>query len=159
MSRVVPTREQGHLIVAGIRVLKHRHERPPTLEDVSELIAMPEEQARVLVAELEEHGIIRLLKTAFDLRLEVDDHRAIEQLPEEKDAAGLDQEVREFRAAFNQKQSEIQKTFGAESLKKKSDDRMSRMADELKKFREKGGAGKRTAEPGSLPAYPYEEDD
>lgn len=159
MSRVVPTREQGHLIVAGIRVLKHRQDRPPTLEEVAELIAIPAEQARVLVAELEECGVIRLLKTAFELRLAVDDHRAIEQLPEEKDAAGLDQEVRQFRQTFSEKQQEIQKTFGAEAVKKKTDDKMSRMADELKKFRERGGSGPRPSEPGSLPAYPHEDED
>ena len=41
MTRVVPTREQGHLIVAGVRLLRHRQGRPPLLEEMAELIEMP----------------------------------------------------------------------------------------------------------------------
>lgn len=158
MTRVVPTREQGHLIVAGVRLLRHRQGRPPLLEEMAELIEMPAEQARVLVSELEERGILRLLTNAFETRLAVDEYLQLEALPLEADTAALTDEVQQFRQAFNQKQDAIKKTFGADALQKKADDKMSRMADELKRFREKGGTG-RAPRVTDDKTYPYEDND
>ena len=75
MSRVVPSHDEGHLIVAGIRVMAHREGRPPLLDDVAAEIGMPADLVRVLVLEMEKLGILRQLTAAFETRLAVDDHQ------------------------------------------------------------------------------------
>jgi hypothetical protein len=155
MSRVTPSYDEGHLILAGIRIRAHRDGRPPLLEDVAELIDMPADLLRVLVVELEERGIIRQLANAFETRLRVDDHLKAEELPKEG-GGRLDSEVQEFRKAFQEKQKDLKNTFGSGAFTKKSDEKMSRLEEELKKFKGRGGPG-----PGSILGEPpkYDDDD
>lgn len=141
MSKVVPSFDEGHLIVAGVRIQAHRDGRPPLLEDVAALLAMPADLLRVLVIGLEEHGILRQLTNAFETRLDVVNYQAVESLPREQEGSRLNSEVADFRKAFAARQDDLKKTFGAEALQKKTDDKMSRLAEELKRFKGKGGAG------------------
>ncbi len=157
MSRVVPSQDEGHLIVAGIRVQAHKDGRPPLLEDVAILLAWPADSLRVMVVELEELGILRQLTNAFETRLDIEDHRKVEDLPKEGSGARLSSEVEEFRRAFRSRQDEIRTKFG-DGLTKLGGDRMSRLEDELKKFRGRGG-GPPKSTLGDPPQYPYEDDD
>ena len=158
MSRVVPSHDEGHLILAGIRVQAHRDGRPPLLEDVAETIEMPADLLRVLVVELEKLGIIRQLTTAFETRITVLDYLKVEDLPREGTGERLNSEVEQFRKAFREKQDELKNTFGTGAFTKKADDKMSRLAEELKKFKGKG-PGPSSSTLGDPPAYPYEDDD
>lgn len=141
MSKVVPSYDEGQLIVAGVRVQAHRDARPPLLEDVAALLAMPADLLRVLVIGLEEHGVLRQITNAFEVRLDIVDHHAAEDLPREQQGQRLNKEVAEFRKAFAAKQDDLKKTFGADAIQKKTDDKMSRLAEELKKFKGQGNAG------------------
>jgi hypothetical protein len=141
VSKVTPSHDEGQLIVAGVRVQAHRDGRPPLLEDVATLLAMPPELLRVLVAALEEHGVLRQLTSAFEVRLDIVDAAAVDSLPKTASAARLNSEVDEFRRAFQSRQDDLKNSFGGEALQKKTDDRMSRLAEELKKFKGRGGPG------------------
>lgn len=142
MSRVVPSHDEGHLIVAGIRVMAHREGRPPLLDDVAAEIGMPADVVRVLVLEMEKLGIVRQLTAAFETRLAVDDHVKLEELPREGAGARLNSEVEEFRRAFKEKQNDLKDTFGSGAFRKKTEDKMSRLEEELKKYKSgRGGSG------------------
>jgi len=141
MSRVVPSYDEGHLIVAGIRVQAYREGRPPLLEDVAQVVGMPADLVRVLVVEMEELGIIRQLANAFETRLVVEDHLKTEELPKERSGERLNAEVDEFRKAFREKQDDLKKTFGSGAFTKKTEDKMSRLEEELKKFKGLKGPG------------------
>jgi hypothetical protein len=156
MARVVPSYDEGQLILAGIRVRSHRDGRPPLLEDVAETIDMPADLLRVLVLEMEKLGIIRQLANAFETRLAVDDHLKAEDLPKEGSGARLNSEVEEFRKAFREKQKDLKNTFGSGAFSKKSEEKMSRLEEELKKFKGRGGPA-----PGSILGEPpkYDDDD
>jgi len=158
MSRVVPSHDEGHLIVAGIRVQAHRDGRPPLLEDVAALLSFPADSLRVLVVELEERGIVRQLTNAFETRLDILDHTKVEDLPKEGSGARLNSEVEQFRKAFREKQDEIRNTFGSGQFGKASQDRMSKLEEELKKFRGGRGGGPPKSTLDDEKQYPYEDD-
>lgn len=156
MGRVVPSYDEGHLIAAGIRVQAHRDGRPPILEDVATLLGMPADLLRVLVVELESRGIIRQLTNAFETRLNIEDHSKLEELPREQ-GGRLSEEVEDFRRAFREKQEGLKNTFGSGALVKKADEKMNRLQEELKRFKDRGGPGPMTSSLGDPP--PLDDDD
>jgi hypothetical protein len=151
MGRVVPSYDEGHLITAGIRVQAHRDGRPPLLEDVATLLGMPADFLRVLVVELESRGILRQLANAFETRLDIEDHLKLEELPREQGGARLGAEVEDFRRTFREKQEGLKNTFGSGAFVKKADEKMSRLQEELKRFKDRGGPGPPTSSLGDPP--------
>src|SRR5512139_4078444 len=79
-ERVRPSRDQAHLIVAGVRVLAHRESVPPRVADVAELLGMSPELLGVAVRVLVELGVLREVADAYGARLEIGDHLKIEEL-------------------------------------------------------------------------------
>jgi hypothetical protein len=96
---------------------------------------------RVLVSGLEERGVIRQLSNAFETRLDIVDHRKVEDLPREGQGIRLNAEVEQFRRAFREKQEGIKKTFGSGALARKADEKMNRLEEELKRFKDRSGLG------------------
>ena len=77
-DRSRPDQVKGHLLVAAVRVLAFRETRPPSVEEVAELIRLPPEIVHVLVRQLVELGALREISDAYGARLEIDDHLVIE---------------------------------------------------------------------------------
>ncbi len=133
-------RAQGHLVVAAVRVLSHRERRPPSPEEVAELLGAPPEWVRVAVRRLVELGALGEVADAYGARVEVAAYQKIEELSEE--AGGrMEEELRSFSARSREKQEELKKQFDAD-FRAGQKQRFSQLEDELKKFR--GGKGPRT---------------
>ncbi len=129
--------EEGHLTVAAIRVLSHRHEgRPPSEDEIADLLKISREWVGVLVRALEEAGVVRALTGPFETRVEVLDHRKLEDLPRKDTQAGVDEELREFSARKRKEEEKLQKLFGSDMLKKQ-DEKMDKLADQLMGFKPK----------------------
>lgn len=130
------TYEQGHLVVAGIRVLENRHHHPPTEEDLAQLLDMSREWVGVLVRALADAGAVRLVESAFTLRVELRDHLALEKLTRESEAKTIDRELQEFHQKRKKDEEALGKMFGGDFLKKQEAE-MDDMADRLKSFKPK----------------------
>ncbi|MDZ4805561.1 MAG: hypothetical protein SGI90_11940 [Candidatus Eisenbacteria bacterium] len=141
MAKVVPSRDEGLVLVAAVRVQAHRDGRSPTLDDVAALLAMPHELLRVLVIGLEDRGILKQLTNAFETRLDIVNAGAVEELPPAGSGPRLSAELDDFRKAFQVKQDDLKKTFGAQAIQKRTDERMDKMAEKLQKFKDKASGG------------------
>ena len=141
MAKVIPSRDEGLLLVAAVRVQAHRDGRPPTTDDVADLLAMPRELLTVLVIGLEAKGILKQLTNAFETRLDIVNAALVEELPPAGSGPRLGTELDDFRKAFQVKQDDLKKTFGAEAIQKKTDERMDRMAEKLRLFKNKASSG------------------
>lgn len=140
MSENLIDRAQGQLVVAAVRVLSHREQRPPTPEEVADLIGAPPEWVRVAVRRLIELGALGEVADAYGARIEVAAYLKLEELSEE--AGGrMEEELRAFGARSREKQEELKKQFDAD-FRAGQKKRFSQLEDELKKFR--GGKGPRT---------------
>src|SRR5512145_925482 len=62
---IKPNYHEAHLIVAAVRVLSHRDQRPPTPEEVASLLGITSEKVHIVVHELGGLGVLRLLKSPF----------------------------------------------------------------------------------------------
>ncbi len=139
MKKNLPTQSQGHLIVAAIRVLLHRDARPPTEVAVAELLCLPPEGVGHMARGLQSVGAIRIVQSAFDIRLELVDHERLTELPTDDETDKLKDEVDAFHERKKQEHTSIDTLFGEDPTAKKKS-RLTKMEEELKKF-QKGGKG------------------
>ncbi len=135
--KTLPTKSQGYLVVAAVRVLHHLEERAPTEKAVAELLKMPSEEVGHLARGLESIGVIRILKSAFDYRLELADPALLETLPGDDEGPAIKEEVDAFHERKKKQHESIDTLFG-EDPSARAKKRMSKVEAELKKFRKSG---------------------
>ena len=119
---------EGHLFVAAIRILEHRNQAPPALDQISEMLGFSAEQAGLISRRLQQQGIIELVESAYGDRWAVADHMQLETLPREVESSQLDDELKKFQAqrnkisqkveSFKEQQAQKQKDLFAELQKK-----------------------------------------
>lgn len=132
-ERTGPDQEKAHLLVAAVRVLAHRELRPPSAEEVAELVDQPPEIVRILIRHLVELGALREVADAYGARLEVGDHLLIEELKAGGGVAIKD-EMQSFSDRQREKKEEMQRQF-EEDVQSKQDKKFSKLEEDLKKFR------------------------
>ena len=89
------TRDEGQLLLAAIRVLSHLQEKPPTPEDVAELLQISSSSIRLQLNQLQDLGAVALVNSAFETHAEVRDHLVVEELPE-KSGPAISEDLRAF---------------------------------------------------------------
>lgn len=89
--------QNGHLVVAAIRVLTHRHNGPPSVEAVTETLNFSSEQANLICGKLNELGIIELLEGGFGTRLFVRDYAKLEDLPDDAQTPAFAEAIKKFQ--------------------------------------------------------------
>jgi hypothetical protein len=98
-------RRDAHLLLAAVRVLEHRHGRPPRPDEVAELLDWPDATVRLRASRLEDLGALRLVQSAYETHLEIRDHLAVESLAE----APLEALAEDLADFDRRKQAEAQK--------------------------------------------------
>ena len=120
--------DQGHLVVAAIRVLEHQKGVPPSVDDINRCLSLSAEQSSRICNRLQEAGVIEVVKGAYGTRAFVRDYLRLEDLPKSEESAKLADEVKKFQesrkgmeekiAAFKAQQEEKKKSMFAELDKK-----------------------------------------
>ena len=131
----MPSQGPAHLIVAAVRVLTHQTGRPPAIEEIATLLGWSNELAGHLVRALERQAIVHTIRSPFDVRVEVGDHRGIEALPVEDRGPGLQDEVEKFHEQFKKKQAALQNLFESGELEAKKKERLANLEQELRDFK------------------------
>jgi DNA-binding transcriptional regulator GbsR (MarR family) len=133
----VPARHQGHLIGAAIRVLTHRGKRPPTSEEIAELLGLSREIVLHILRGLEERGIVRSVQTPFEVRISLEDYQKIEDLPEEAAGPDIGREIEDFHKKAEDRQKRIEKMMRESDPEQKTREKASRIEEEFQRFRAK----------------------
>lgn len=131
------TQELGHAHVAAIRVLTFRNGRPPTPQEVGELLGSQVELTTHRLRGLEELGIVRLVESPFDVHVVITDHLALEELPEEETGVDLAAEVQDFQKRQEEKAEEFQRIFDEEDPEKEKKEKYSQLESDLRSFKKK----------------------
>lgn len=131
-----PTRTEGHLIVAAIRVLEHQKGRPPTPQEISTLLDLDETMVRLQLNALMELGVVQLVASAYETHAEIRDHLLVEEL-----VATEGPEISEDLAAFDRRKEEeaqrMANLFESGDHQRKRQERLNQMDQELADFRER----------------------
>lgn len=133
-----PSYEDGHLIVAAVRVLSHRSSKPPRPEDIAELIGLPVDFVRNLVIALGEEGILRVIENPFEIRAEVGKYLKLEELPRSSETPTIKDELEEFVKRKKQQVEETEKMLSLEEIEKRKKEKLAKLEEEMKKMKGKG---------------------
>ncbi|MFC1799961.1 hypothetical protein ACFL2Z_03515 [Candidatus Eisenbacteria bacterium] len=134
---VRPSYEDTHLIVAAVRVLSNNAAKPPTPEDVAELLDKPPDFVRSMVIVLGTEGILRVVENPFEIRAEVGDYLKIEDLPRASEVPSIKSELDEFMKRKKEVEDETGKSLSLDEIEKKNREKMARLEDEMKRMRGK----------------------
>lgn len=127
----------AHLVVAAIRVLEHQHQAPPTLETVCAILSYPLEKGNRICLKLHEMGVLRLVEGGYGVRLFIQDHLKLEDLPRETAGPSLEDVLKDFRRT-RQENARTLDALKAEQQKLKQ----GRVSEIEKKLREELNKGK-----------------
>lgn len=131
------TREEGHLIVAAVRVLGHREGRAPRPEEVAALLGMPPELLRLRMRALADAGILAVVESAFDTHLEIRDHRGLDDLEEGERSRALDEDLADFERRKEEEADRMSRLFDAGDHERRQQERIRKMDEELRDFRQR----------------------
>lgn len=110
----------GHLLVAAIRVLEHRHQAPPALEQIAELLGFSVEQTGLVSRRMHEVGIVKIVESAYGDRWVVDEHLKLEELPKDAQTSQLDDELKQYQAEKDKLAQKVA-TIKAQQAQKQKD--------------------------------------
>ena len=111
---------QAHLMVAAIRVYEHLNSRPPTVDDICRLINFSREQGHFICRKLQDIDVIKAVEGSFGIRLFINDHLKLEDLPRGEPQNKLEDDLKKFQdtqKAFSRKME----SFQAQQQQKKKD--------------------------------------
>ena len=112
--------ESAHLFVAAVRLLAHKDQSPPDIDQVCELLNLSQERGGFICRRLEDIGAVEVVKGAYGLRLFVRDHLKIEEIPKEEAHDKLQDELSKFQTAQKNVASRIASMQAEQKKKKKS---------------------------------------
>jgi len=127
----------AHLFVSAIRVWEYQNDTPPSLEEISHMLAMSIERTNYICRKLKEMGIIDSVEGSFGNRLFIRDHLKIEEIPREDDESKLEEELKKFKESQKGLSQKIE-TFQAKQAQKKKD-LFAEMEKKLKQELDKKG--------------------
>lgn len=129
--------EEGHAHVAAVRVLQYRLKRPPTIDEVAEVLGSKTEITNHRLRALEAAGIVSIVENPFESHVSVRDHLALEKLPPEVTEAGLSEAVQDFKKRQAEKADEMIRLFDEGDPNRERKERAEKRAEELKTFQPK----------------------
>lgn len=129
--------EEGHAHVAAIRVLQYRLKRPPTIDEVAEVLGSKPEITNHRLRALETAGIVTIVENPFESHVSVRDHLALEKLPPEVSEAGLSDAVQDFKKRQAEKAEEMIRLFDEGDPNRERKERTDKMAEDLRSFQPK----------------------
>ena len=130
------TRQEAHLLLAGIRVLTHTGQRPPTPEQLAELLELPDSAVRLQLTQLAELGAVALVTSAYETHAEVRDHLLVEELSEEAGPAIAD-DLEAFDRRKREESEKMAHLFDSGEHEQRQSDRLRKMDEDLRTFRKK----------------------
>ena len=110
----------AHIVVAVIRVLAHKKNAPPSIEDVCQSLSFSLEQGNFICNKLKEMQIIEIVEGSYGTRLFVENHLKTEDIPRGDKVSGLEEELEKFKSSRKDFTKKIE-SFQAKQAKKQKD--------------------------------------
>ncbi len=133
---VTVTRNDAELLAAGIRVLAHLHGKPPTPEELADLLQLSAAAVRLQVAGLVELGALLLVESAFEDHLELGDTRLLQDLPA-GDGPAISEDLKAFDARKEEEVRKMSRLFSSGEMEERKRKRLEDMEKGLGDLRRK----------------------
>ena len=129
---------EAHLFVAAIRLLNYQKQSPPTIEEICEILNVSVEAGLAVCRKLQKRTIMTISEDPFSIKLGIDNHLEIENLPrEQEDGDSLSKDLEKFMAKKKDMDKKVE-AIQAGLQKKKQDlhsDIETRLREEMNKMK------------------------
>ncbi len=132
----VVTRNEGHLLAAGVRVLSHLHGRSPTPEELAELLQLSAGAVRLQVAHLAEIGALVQVTSAFENHVELGDVALLDGLPD-TDGPAISEDLKAFDRRKQEETEKMSRLFESGEMEQRRRRKMEEMERGLGSFKKK----------------------
>ena len=126
----------AHLFTAAVRILDAQKKQPPTAKDVCTLLKWSLEQGRLVLRRMVEAEILELTTQAFEDRIFIKDHLAIENYKEAQQVDQLDRALEKFQTDRKKMEAKV------EAIKSSQQKKQAKLFADLEK-QLKTGLGKK----------------
>jgi hypothetical protein len=127
-------RSEAHLLLAGIRVLSNRLDRPPSPEELADLLDQSPSPIRLQLTFLEDRGAVALVKSAFETHVEIRDHLEVEKLPKES-GPEITADLEEFDRRKKEEADKMAHLFDSGEHEEEQKRKIDQMGKDLDDFR------------------------
>ncbi len=131
---------EAHLFVSAIRVLEYQQTRPPSVDDICEILSLSLEEGHRICRRLSDFKVIDQIEGAYGTRLSISDHLKLEEIPREMEENGLSEALKKFQSERKQITEKV------ESIKAEQDEKKKNLFAELEKQLKDGMGKKRQAD-------------
>jgi len=134
--------EEAQILMAGVRVFRHREQRFPSAKELADFIGFSLESVHHLCNRLENLGAVERIRGAFDERVALRDPLLAEFLRQEEEGrADIGDEVRKWKEQRDGAIQEVEKKFSADFGRREKEDLYSKLEEKIRK----GGKEERTS--------------
>ena len=119
-------------------MLTHKSSKPPSPEQIADLLGQPVDFVRTLVVTLGEEGILKVVVNPFETRVEVADYAKLEDLPREADGPTMRDELDSFIKKKQDEYDATEKMLSLDEIEKKQKAKLSKLEEEMKKMKKPG---------------------
>ena len=129
---------EAHLFVAAIRLLGYQKKSPPTIDEVCAALNVSVEACLSVCRKLQKRSIVAISEDPFSIKLGIDNHLEIENLPrQQEDRDSLSKDLEKFMAKKKDMDKKVE-AIQAGLQKKKQDlhsDLEARLRQEMNKMK------------------------
>lgn len=125
--------EEAQILLAGIRLFRHREKRMPSLKELAGFIDFSVESVHHLCNRLEAIGAVERVRGAFEDRICLKDPLQAEVLREAADSPDIGEDVKKWKEQRKSMLGQVEKRFSGEEEAKEKEDLFSQIERKLKK--------------------------
>ena len=131
--------EETQILMAGVRLFKHRENRLPSLKELAEFTHFSFESVHHLANRLEKIGALERIRGAFDDRICLKDPLKAEALRDAQDSPDIGNDVKQWKEEREGRLKEVEEKFSGDAARQEREDQFA----EIEKKLQKGGKEER----------------
>ena len=125
--------EETQILMAGVRLFKHRENRLPSLKELAEFTRFSTETAHHLCNRLEKLGALERIRGAFDERISLKDPLQAEVLREAADSPDIEDDVKQWKEQRESKLKEVEERFTGDAARQEQEEQFAEIEQKLRK--------------------------
>lgn len=125
--------EEAQIVLAGVRLFRHRENRLPSLEELAEFTRFSVESVHHLCNRLEKLGALERIRSAFTDRFCLKDPMQAESLRQAPDSPDIGADVKRWKEQREDRLKEVEARFSGDALRREKQDQFSEIEEKLRK--------------------------
>ena len=125
--------EESQILMAGVRLFKHRENRLPSLKELAEFTHVSVESVHHLCNRLEKIGALERIRGAFDDRICLKDPLQAEVFREAADSPDIGADVKQWKEQRESRLKEVEEKFSGDAARHEKEDQFAQIEQKLQK--------------------------